>query len=127
MDTQGLLPADFPTVPVELAADHLQNFLRSFVKKDRRDRWLALTEKDGSYWYEHLPKLEQDLDPRSCRLTESLPDGLTGVCIDFLHVPHQLRSDQCSCRCFIFSLQAGKLAYYATDDPRFWLCTRKPA
>jgi hypothetical protein len=121
-----LLPPDRPIVPEAVAHEHLLGFLKSFITKSRRARWLSVVAKDSGYWYEKFSQLEDDLDPGCCQRSDGIPEDSTGVCIDFCYQPHWLEGRDCRerYRGMIYSVKAGKLAYYLSADSQLWLCQR---
>lgn len=118
----------------ELEHMHLEGFAKSFIKNAHMDRWINMLTVKRKNLYKNSSKLENHLDKTHCILvskaTDKIPQNAEGMYFDFIDRPiivtHEVGYKLGGYADAIFSLEAGKYAYYFSHEGRAWLCTKLP-
>jgi hypothetical protein len=116
---------------------HLEGFVKSFVSREFRNRWLHILLEKPKKAAKELRKFERHLDQRSCRLIENASDvmeqilGTTeGFYLDGLEPPKftSLREaiDESNEKAVdaIFSISPGKQAVFLFHEGWAWICEK---
>ena len=127
-----------PPADETLRAEHITQFVHSFIEKSRRDRWIHLLLKPSETTRRTSYKLDRDLDRSFCRLIDGPPQLLPrqlnsrqiGIFDDLSGSPKQVKLEQlwnsqvdpfCD---NLFLIRAGELALFFFHEFELFLCER---
>lgn len=111
--------------------EHLRKFARAFLIPDRRERWADFLVRRPKQIFAKSHTLHGALNRHYCKLISGIPDipsDTKGVFYDFFDPP-TIRTldyaiDQSKGSDALFSIHAGKLAYFFFHEDEIWQCRR---
>jgi len=113
------------------ANHHLRSFVKSFVLKERRDRWEHLLCNRPRSAGKNSHKLYDALDRRWCKQLIEEPTvagGVTGVFYNFFSEPMMTSFDEAWAEGLghdaVFSVKPGRLAFFFFHEDEVWICSR---
>ena len=116
-------------------------FVKMFVEKQHRERWLYLSEKNMDKFYRNIHKLENYFDKRYCYIDETndmqfiselldkykLDEGFYISCNDY-DISRNIKRNEWNTILsveYIIIYPNDNFALYFHHDGRIWVCDRK--
>ncbi len=111
---------------------HLSKFVRSFISKNRADRWEDLLIRRPSGIFVKSSKLFDHLDFNYCSRSDAINDIVEertrGIYYDFFSEPvittFKEAIEKGDCRNALFSIRPGKLAVFFFHEGWNYVCRR---